>query len=167
MNTDNWWQGATTATNFLMLFQIGNTSSMWEGVTYVNSADITSAGSVELYRSSTTNTLKDTDTAATMATNDIALASSLSNDQFKGYLSFTGNPVDATTVYIQRHIQNAEQTLDDGTIVRMEAGRVLKGTYYQNDGTAILFSTTLLGAMQSFVSVAGITIASSVAMLAF
>ena len=87
-----------------MLFQIGNTSSVWEGVTYVNSADITSAGSVELYRSSTTNTLKDTDTAATMATNDVALASSLSNDQFKGYLSFTGNPVDATTVYIQRHI---------------------------------------------------------------
>ena len=43
-NDDAWWSGASTTKNFTILFQMGSdSSSVWTGVKYINTADITSA----------------------------------------------------------------------------------------------------------------------------
>ena len=87
------------------------------------------------------------------------------NSTFKGYMEFVDESsntfaevsdlatpwvgtagsvtIDASTAYVQRIIEKDEQTDADETIIRIEAARSLKGTYYQKDGTGINFTVDL------------------------
>lgn len=51
--------------------------------------------------------------------------------------------ITSSTAYVQRLIEKDEQTDTDETVIRLEAGRSLKGTYYQKDGTGINFTVDL------------------------
>ena len=44
---------------------------------------------------------------------------------------------------MNRIIEQEEQTTSDESIIRIEAGRSIKGTYYTRDGTGISFTTEL------------------------
>ena len=68
---------------------------------------------------------------------------------------------------IYRKIERDEQTNDDNSIIRIEAGRSIKGTYYTKEGTSINFTTELQGAMSGLVSSVGLLIATSVVLLSF
>lgn len=70
-------------------------------------------------------------------------------------------------VYINRKIEREEQTLDDGSITRIERGRKLKCAYYTKAGIAINFSIELEAAVSGIVSAVGLTLASTAALLAF
>ena len=69
-------------------------------------------------------------------------------------------------VYIERSVPNSEQTADDGSYTRLEAGRALKGVYYTAEGEAINFEVTLESAY-SLVAYAGLSLASCVGLLSF
>ena len=75
--------------------------------------------------------------------------------------------LDTSVVYVQRLIEKDEQTDTDETVVRLEAGRSLKGTYYQKDGTGINFTVALKSAMSGLVGATGLAIAASIPLLAF
>ena len=49
----------------------------------------------------------------------------------------------------------------------MEAGKSLRGAYYQADGSEINFTTVLKGAMSGIVGATGLAFVSSIALLAF
>ena len=62
--------------------------------------------------------------------------------------------------HVLRKIEREEQTLDDGSIVRIEEGRLLKATYYSGGGDAKNFQLTLQGAVSSLAGAAGLALAS-------
>ena len=75
--------------------------------------------------------------------------------------------IDNSIAYVQRLIERDEQTDADETVVRLEAGRSLKGTYYQKDGTGINFTVDLKSAMSGLVGATGLAIAASITLLTF
>ena len=75
--------------------------------------------------------------------------------------------LDAQRAYVQRLIEKDEQTDTDETVVRIEAGRSIKGTYYQKDGTGINFTVDLKSAMSGLVGATGLAIAASITLLTF
>ena len=79
--------------------------------------------------------------------NSNILTDARDNSTFDGYIEWIETTGDTTTdkceVYINRLIEKTEQTEADGSIVRIEAARSLKGAYYQKDGTAISFTVEL------------------------
>ena len=87
------------------------------------------------------------------------------NSDFEGVFSFI-NTGSLVKISLLRETLKEEQTDDDGSVVRIEAGRSLSGTYYTNSGSAVNFEVTLEGAV-SLVGFAGIALASSITMLAF
>ena len=106
--------------------------------------------------------------------NSNILSDSRDNSTFDGYIHWyygddgtASAPPSKCTVYINRLIEREEQTETDGSVVRIETGRSLKGAYYQKDGTAISFTVELQGAMNSLVAAAGLVLASSVMLLTF
>ena len=44
---------------------------------------------------------------------------------------------------MNRLIKTTEQTREDQTVIRIEAGRSIKGTYYTRDTSGITFTTQL------------------------
>ena len=78
-----------------------------------------------------------------------------------------GTNIDILKVYIMREVERNDQTEDDGSYIRIEAGKSLKGTYYKADGTEMNFVTVLKGAMSGIIGAAGVTLASATALLAF
>ena len=70
-------------------------------------------------------------------------------------------------VYMNRLIEREEQTEDDESVIRIEAGRSLKGTYYTRDGTGISFTTELQRAMLSYSASVGLLVASCATLMAF
>ena len=68
---------------------------------------------------------------------------------------------------MNRLIERTEQTTTDEEVIRIEAGRSLKGTYYTRDGTGISFTTELQGAMPSFVASVGLLVASCATLMVF
>ena len=95
---------------------------------------------------------------------------------FFGIVTFykqSDSSISGTKVRLTRPTHPDEVTLADGSLTRMEAGRVIEGKYYKADGTAINFTTgitgatSLDGAIGSLVAVVGITLASSASLLVF
>ena len=87
---------------------------------------------------------------------------------FYGKIEFSQTE-DAPTgalVYIERAVPNTEQTEDDGSYTRFEAGRALKGVYYTAEGAAVNFEVTLESAY-SLAAFAGLTLARCVGLLSF
>ena len=68
--------------------------------------------------------------------------------------------------HILRETEASEQDEDDGSVLRIETGHNLKGTYYNKEGTGITFTVELQYAINS-VAIAGMALASSAALLAF
>ena len=171
-NDDEWWDGSVLEKNFRVIYQMGDTLSDWTGVTLnVSSTDTYSTDNavqkVQLDKISMTNSIKT-------GGNSNILSDSRDNSTFDGYIHWyygddgtTAAPPTKCTVYIQRLIEREEQTETDGSVVRIETGRSLKGAYYQKDGTAISFTVELQGAMNSLVAAAGLVLASSVMLLTF
>jgi len=112
---------------------MGNTLSDWTGVTLaVNSASTYASTAcpqtITLSQISMTNSIKT-------GGNQSIIDSARDNSTFAGRIVFesadaTTTPVTRATAKILRLIEKDEQTEDDGTIERIEAGRSLKGTYY-------------------------------------
>jgi len=126
-----------TATNdawFRMWFQIGGSTSDWHGVEYnVPSAGITTT--VDLQPVSSTN-------------NNFASNNNFDDDsEFRGQLTL--NPYTAT---IWRYIPRWEQDETDGSIDRIEKGRVLQCEYddaLQHTSSSTAFEITLESAMST------------------
>ena len=158
--------------NFRVIYQMGDTLSDWTGVTLnIASTDTyvsdTTTANTQLDKISMTNSIKT-------GGNSNILSDSRDNSTFEGYIDWyygeSGSetaPPTKCTVYINRLIEKTEQTLDDGTVVRIESGRSLKGAYYQKDGTAISFTVELQGALNSLVAAAGLAIASTALLISF
>ena len=160
-STQLWYQGATASKTFRMLFQMGDTLSEWTGVTNTITTDIASAATyVDFLPISVTNSIKTS--GATSIVSDAG-----DNSTFEGYIEYTNAAAPLVKPHIRRLIEKTEQTNSDGTIVRIETGRSLKGTYYQISTTGIIFTVTLEGALNSLVGVAGITLAACTTLLAF
>ena len=170
-SADEWWDGSVLEKNFRVIYQMGDTLSDWTGVTlnisstdpYLNAVTANTA----LDKISMTNSIKT-------GGNSNILSDSRDNSTFNGYIDWyygeSGSeaaPPTKCTVYINRLIEKTEQTLDDGTVVRIESGRSLKGAYYQKDGTAISFTVELQGALNSLVTAAGLAIASTALLISF
>ena len=140
---------------------MGGQQSDWTGLQKSISALNAGGSKVALDPVAVTNSVK---------TQGDAQIASQSNDNstFKGYLEFiTTNSVTNTIVYMNRIIERDEQTDTDETIVRIEAGRSLKGTYYTREGTGISFTTELQSALFGVQASAGLIIASCVTLLYF
>ena len=93
-----------------------------------------------------------------------------SNAADTGTTDSGGNTIysaDGAIVYIERSVLESEQTKDDGSYVRFEAGRVLNGVYYTALGEAVNFSVTLESAFYSLVAFTGMTLATSITLLTF
>ena len=176
-SADEWWDGSVLEKNFRVIYQMGDTLSDWTGVTlniastdtYATLADFTdlSVTYTALNKISMTNSIKT-------GGNSNILSDSRDNSTFNGYIHWyygeagsEASPPTKCTVYINRLIEKTEQTLDDGTVVRIESGRSLKGAYYQKDGTAISFTVELQGALNSLVTAAGLAIASTALLISF
>ena len=167
---DEWWDGTVLEKNFRVIYQMGDTLSDWTGVTLNVASSDTYHNAVQsgtqLKKISMTNSIKT-------GGNSNILSDSRDNSTFDGYIDWYYGDDGATTpptkceVYINRLIEKSEQTLDDGTIVRIESGRSLKGAYYQKDGTAISFTVELQAALNSLVAAAGLAIASTALLISF
>ena len=140
---------------------MGGQQSDWTGL-YLTISALKSANTKEaLLPISVTNSVK------TQGASQID-SQSRDNSDFKGYLSWTStNNVMSTTVFMNRLIERTEQTTTDEEVIRIEAGRSLKGTYYTRDGTGISFTTELQGAMPSFVASVGLLVASCATLMVF
>ena len=145
-----------------MLFQMGDTSSEWTGVQFSVSVDIAATGLNDLDKISVTNSQK------TQGFPNIS-SNALDNSTFGGTIEFlkTGSTIDKCEVTIQRKIEREEQTLTDGSIIRIEAGRSLVGTYYNKDTTGIKITVTLAHAAHGLVVTAGLIMASCATLLTF
>ena len=87
------------------------------------------------------------------------------DDVFQGYLKVEYG---VEWVYILRETLDEEVTLDDGSVVRIEAGREIFGTYYSADNTPIGFDYVLgSGALNNLVAATGLALASFSALMAF
>ena len=153
---DLWYQAGSSAKDFILLFQMGDTQSDWTGVTYELTTDITEDTDVTLLALSATNEVK-TGGFSSIETDG------RDNSTFEGYLSLTTS---SCTCTIERIIERSEQTLDDGTVERIERGRNLKGTYYQSDNTGVIFTVELEQAVDKVVAV-GLLIATTASMMLF
>ena len=135
--SDNWHDGSTTTKKFRILFQMGGQQSDWTGLWKEISTTQSGGTKLELDPISVTNSVK------TQGASQID-SQSRDNSSFKGYLEYTTtNDVTSTTVYMNRLIERSEQTTTDEDVIRIEAGRSLKGTYYTREGTGISFTTEL------------------------
>ena len=72
-----------------------------------------------------------------------------------------------TNVFLNKLIEESEQTKTDETVIRIEAGRSLRGVYYTASDAPIQFTTELQGALSGFAATIGLTIASCATLLAF
>ena len=134
---------------------MGNTQSEWTGVKLAVSVTINETGYYDFLPISCTNAIK-------IAGSSQIETDARDNSTFQGYMYFydgSTTPVDpvpnpwvgttgsatisTSTAYVQRLIEQDEQTDTDETVIRLEAGRSLKGTYYQKDGTGINFTVDL------------------------
>ena len=71
-------------------------------------------------------------------------------------------------VYILRETPEDEETLDDGSVVRIDTGRVLLGTYYDRSLDAINFTIEVAsGAISGLFTAAGLALASFTTLMAF
>ena len=68
---------------------------------------------------------------------------------------------------MQRIIMPEEQTKLDGTVVRIERHRLLKGSYLSASGTERSFSIELESAVNSIVGAAGLALAANLLILGF
>ena len=104
---------------------MGDTLSDWEGVKLSISTSVSVGDYYWLEPISVTNSIKPSGSAA-------IIADSRDNSDFEGYFDFTpnGSSPSASRVYIRRVTEPDEQTDDDGSVVRIERGRALKGSYY-------------------------------------
>jgi len=68
---------------------------------------------------------------------------------------------------MNRLIETTEQTTTDESVIRIEAGRSIKGTYYTKDATSIDFTTELKSAMFGVKATVGLLIASCATLLTF
>ena len=159
-----------------MLFQEGDEDSEWTGVQYPRITDgvypaITNPEDVALLKINCSNTNKESG-------HDTIITSCRTTSDYRGYLSFIDSTaldsestaeqtVDMVKVYVMRQVLRSDQTEDDGDYIRMEAGKSLRGAYYQADGSEINFTTVLKGAMSGIVGATGLAVASSIALLAF
>ena len=141
---------------------MGGQQSDWTGLYLSISALKTSGTKEALQPISVTNSVK------TQGASQID-SQSRDNSSFAGYLEWTANTasVISTMVYMNRLIEREEQTEDDESVIRIEAGRSLKGTYYTRDGTGISFTTELQGAMLSYSASVGLLVASCATLMAF
>ena len=137
---------------------MGNTQSEWTGVKLSVSVTLNENGYYDFLPISCTNAIK-------IAGSSQIETDARDNSTFKGYMHFydasdnavadsddlaspwLGNAgsktIDTSIAYVQRLIEKDEQTDTDETVIRIEAGRSLKGTYYQKDGTGINFTVDL------------------------
>ena len=137
---------------------MGNTQSEWTGVKLAVSVTLNENGYYDFLPISCTNAIK-------IAGSSQIETDARDNSTFKGYMHFydassTGvetndnlnspwigtqgsKTIDTSIAYVQRLIEKDEQTDTDETVIRLEAGRSLKGTYYQKDGTGINFTVDL------------------------
>ena len=81
--------------------------------------------------------------------------------------SESSDSITGATVYIERQVYSKEQTEEDGSYTRFEAGRSLNGVYYSAEGKAINFTVTLESAMHSLAATIGLTLATCVSLLTF
>ena len=159
--SDLWHDGATQAKKFRILFQMGGQQSNWTGLWKNIDTAQASGSKLALDKISVTNSVK------TQGASQID-SQSRDNSSFAGYLEFTTtNAVTTTTVYMNRIIEREEQTTTDESVVRIEAGRSLKGTYYTREGTGISFTTELQAALYGVECSVGLIIASCAMMLSF
>ena len=138
---------------------MGNTQSEWTGVKLAVSVTITETGYYDFSPISCTNAIK-------IAGSSQIETDARDNSTFQGYMYFydgattpvtadllaspwvgtagtAGATISTSTAFVQRIIEKDEQTDTDETVIRLEAGRSLKGTYYQKDGTGINFTVDL------------------------
>lgn len=154
---DLWQQALTQNKEFMMIFQMGDTQSEWTGLQYSLDDDLISGhDKIQLDKLSVTNDVK-TQGASQISTDG------RNNSDFEGTLAYSGDDV---VIELLRETEKSEQTDDDGSVVRIEAGRSLSGTYYSSTGSAVNFEVTLTNAV-SLVGLAGLCLATSITMLAF
>ena len=142
---------------------MGDEDSDWQGLKYQFTSSTSTSSALNLNAVSYTDSVK-----TTYACNDI-LDQAFFDSEFYGSIEFSqGNsgPTGAI-VYIERYVLENEQTKDDGSYVRFEAGRVLNGVYYTALGESVNFSVTLESAFYSLVAFTGMTIATSITLLTF
>lgn len=159
---------------------MGNTQSEWTGVKLAITNTLNENGYYDFLPISCTNAIK-------IAGSSQIETDARDNSTFKGYMHFydadnsaisdsladpwTGAAgsvtIDNALAYVQRLIEQDEQTDTDETVIRLEAGRSLKGTYYQKDGTGINFTVDLQSAISSLVGATGLAIAATVSLLTF
>lgn len=155
------------------MFQMGDDTSDWHGVKYpftqaVSSSLTSGISSSSEQKSVTLQSISYTNTVKTTAACNTILSQSYFDSDFYGEIRFaqTSSELIGAMVYIERSVPNKEQTKDDGSYTRIEAGRILKGVYYTMDGAAKNFNVTLQGA-GSLVASAGLALASSITLLNF
>ena len=116
----------------------------------------------------TPSAISYTDTVKTSYACNTILDQSFIDSTFYGEIEFSQTEAGPTgaLVYIERAVPNSEQTEDDGSYTRFEAGRALKGVYYTAEGAAVNFEVTLESAC-SLATFAGLTLASCIGLLSF
>ena len=127
---------------------MGGTLSDWQGLklTTTSSNNFSVKNQyVDLFPISCTNSIKSAGSTSILANAGV-------DSTFQGYIHFydanqptsTGTvTVDHSIVYVQRITDPTEQTNDEETVVRIEAGRNLKSTFYDRDGTSVDFEVVL------------------------
>ena len=141
---------ATADAVFRILFQIGNDLSDWSGVEYINtSASLT----------------LDTDlTPVSVSNQNIASRLYYDDDSyFRGKIFVENGKYE---VVIWRYIPRWEQDETDGSIDRIEKGRLLKGQYddFNKDEDPTPFEITLESAVLSRVASVGLILATATAL---
>lgn len=155
---DKWYQANLKNKTFMLIFQMGDTQSEWTGVQLALTADLSTDTTTAMNPLSVTHDVK-TQGASLIETDG------RNNSDFEGIFDFTASN-NRVEIELIRETLKTEQTNDDGSVVRIEAGRSLSGTYFDQDGSPTSFEITLENAV-SLAGVAGAMLASSICLLSF
>jgi hypothetical protein len=148
---EDWHSTMSLTMTFRLLFQMGSTSSDWSGVRWYDDGLAVYTNKIFTLAPSSCDNSK----LSSIATNEG------DNSTFYGEIDFNSNEVT-----ILRLIEEDEQTNEDESVIRFEAGRQeLKAMYWDKDGGQNPFNIELQGA--SYISVAAFAMTAFTALLAF